>query len=162
MNKLESPAIPKLVAAILVCEAAGGVGALATRDAIDGWYSTLRKPAFNPPNWVFGPVWTALYMLMGIALYRISTDGGKDSAIRRAQGLFAAQLALNAGWSFLFFGRRSPLYALVEIVLLWMTILFTIAAFFRISKFAGLLLVPYLLWTTFAAVLNLSIWRLND
>lgn len=162
MKQPNSRRIPTLVAAILLCEGAGGLGALAVSGSIDTWYSTLKKPPFNPPNWVFGPVWTTLYLLMGIAAYLVSMEGTDRELVQRAQRLFAVQLALNAGWSFLFFGRRSPLYALVEIICLWGAIVLTLAMFFRISKLAGFLLLPYLLWTTFAAVLNFSIWRLND
>ncbi len=161
MDRRRIPGIARLIGAILLCEVAGGVGALATRTSIDNWYATLKKPSFNPPSALFGPVWTALYALMGIALHVVSRRGSGSKSLRLAYSAFGAQLALNAGWSFLFFGRRSPLYAFVEIVLLWAAIVLTVIAFFRISKPAGLLLLPYLLWTTFAAALNFSIWRLN-
>lgn len=152
---------PRLIASILLCEAAGGVGAIATRGAIESWYRDLRKPAFTPPGSLFGPVWTALYLLMGVALYVISQREDRR-AVRVAQGVFGTQLALNAAWPFLFFARRSPRAALVEVVMLWFAIVVTIIVFSRLSKLAALLLVPYLLWTTFATMLNFSIWRLND
>lgn len=154
--------LPKLTAMILGSEAAGILGAIPTRDALATWYPRLKKPSFNPPSSVFGPVWTTLYALMGVSLYLVSEDQRAAQAVRgRAQILFGAQLALNTLWSFLFFGRRSPLAALVEIALLWIAILATIAAFARVSRAAALLLVPYLLWVSFAAALNFSIWRLN-
>lgn len=162
MSHLLSRRVLTLTAGVLLSEAAGGLGALATRDAIDTWYRTLNKPSFNPPNSVFGPVWATLYFLMGIAVGLVSLRGEDHARVRLAQSLFAIQLALNSGWSFIFFGRRSPFLAFLEILLLWVAIIVTIAAFFRLSRLAGLLLVPYLLWTTFAAVLNFSIWRLND
>jgi translocator protein len=154
--------IPKLIAMILGCEAAGGLGALVSGNAIETWYPTLRKPSFNPPNWIFGPVWTLLFALMGVALYLVSETKGDDERVTRlAKWLFALQLGLNVLWSGLFFGLRSPFFALIEIVFLWIAILLTILAFARISRTAALLLLPYLAWTTFAAVLNVALWRLN-
>jgi benzodiazapine receptor len=161
MSKPAIPRVPALIAAILLCEAAGGIGALAVNSSLNTWYRELRKPAFNPPGSAFGPVWTLLYASMGVAAYIASTNGTDQRARRTAQGLFAAQLTLNAGWSLIFFGRREPRNAFLEIILLWMAIVLTTVAFFRISRLAGALLLPYLAWTTFAAVLNFSIWRLN-
>jgi tryptophan-rich sensory protein len=152
---------PRLVGAVLLCEAAGGVGAIAVSLSINTWYRTLKKPSFNPPDWVFGPVWTTLYLLMGVAYHLASGKVAERSVARRARGLFAIQLALNAAWSFLFFGRRSPLTALIEIVALWLAVAATMLAFLRLSRVAALLLLPYLAWTTFAAALNYAIWRLN-
>jgi tryptophan-rich sensory protein len=156
---------PRLIGAILATQAAGGIGAIFTNDGVKNWYPRLRKPDFNPPSGVFGPVWTTLYLLMGIAEYVMSTRAERDrvdsALVTRARSLFAAQLALNAGWSFLFFKLRRPFTALIELLLLWIAIILTILAFARISRLAALLLVPYLLWTTFAAVLNGSIWWLN-
>jgi tryptophan-rich sensory protein len=151
----------RLVGSVLLCEAAGGVGVIATSRSIDTWYRSLTKPPFNPPNGVFGPVWTLLYLLMGIALARVVGTQAEEAVQRRARVLFGIQLALNSAWSFLFFGRRAPFAALVEIVALWIAIVATVLAFWRVSRVAALLLLPYLAWTTFAATLNFSIWRLN-
>jgi tryptophan-rich sensory protein len=156
---------PRLVGSILVCQAAGGLGAVATADGLKQWYPALRKPSFTPPGGVFAPVWTTLYLLMGIAEYLLSrqADAGPESRrlARRAQSLFALQLGLNLAWSFLFFKVRAPLGALIELVVLWVAILLTILSFARLSRTAALLLVPYLAWSTFAAVLNGAIWWLN-
>lgn len=153
--------LPRFVVSLLAPLVAGGIGAGATAESVRTWYPTLRKPSFNPPNWIFGPVWTTLYLLMGIADFLVSrqVDGGQ--AIRQARLWYRVQLVLNTLWSILFFGRRSPLAALVEIVFLWIAIVLTIRAFARVSPRAALLLVPYLLWVSFAAVLNGAIWRLN-
>lgn len=156
---------PRLLGSILVCQGAGGIGAIFTSAGMKDWYPALKKPSFNPPGGAFGPVWTTLYMLMGIAEYLIAEEGRGDPAkrdsVRRAQRIFALQLGLNAGWSFLFFKLRAPLVALVELVLLWLAIVATVRSFAGISRAAALLLIPYLLWTTFAGVLNASIWWLN-
>jgi tryptophan-rich sensory protein len=125
------------------------------------WFKTLKKPGFAPPGSLFGPVWTTLYLLMGVAHYLVTTQDAEPEAKRAAQILYGLQLGLNALWSFLFFGRRNPFAAFIEILLLWTAIVMTIVAFARISRPAALLLVPYLLWTTFATVLNGAIWRLN-
>ena len=155
--------IPKLVGSVLLCEAAGGVGSIFTYDAVRDWYPKLEKPSFTPPGWVFGPVWTVLYAMMGISLYLASQRRTQehDDLWRTSRALFGIQLALNALWSYVFFGRRAPGWALVEILFLWVAIVATTQAFLKISRTAGLLLLPYLLWTSFAAVLNRSIWRLN-
>jgi tryptophan-rich sensory protein len=150
-----------LLRSLVLPLAAGAVGSAATYPNL-AWFDTLEKPAFSPPKAVFGPVWTTLYLLMGAAHYLVSKDEAKPAAKRAAHVLYGLQLSLNALWSVLFFGRRAPLAALVEILLLWAAIVLTIAAFARISGVAALLLVPYLLWTTFATVLNAAIWRLNS
>jgi tryptophan-rich sensory protein len=123
------------------------------------WYAALAKPAWTPPSWVFPPVWAALYLLMGIAAWLIWRTGGARS--RRPLALFAVQLALNAAWSWLFFGEHRIGAALLDIVLLWVAIRMTASGFFRVRPAAGVLLLPYLAWVTFAAALNASIWRLN-
>ena len=155
--------IPKLVGSVLLCEAAGAAGSLYTYDSVRNWYPNLKKPSFTPPSWVFAPVWTVLYAMMGLSLYLASQHRTEedDSVWRASRVLFGTQLALNALWSYVFFGRRAPGWALVEILFLWVAITAAIVAFFKISRSAALLLLPYLLWTTFAAVLNHSIWRLN-
>lgn len=155
--------ILKLVVSILVCQAAGLVGSLFTAPAISTWYITLQKPSFNPPSWIFAPVWTLLFLLMGISLFLVWKN---DPSIapnerRRVISLFFIQLFLNVAWSILFFGLRFPLYAFIEIVILWLAILMTIISFYKVSKTAVYLLLPYILWVSFAAVLNFSIAMLN-
>ena len=154
----------KLIIAIVVSELAGIIGSVFTAPAISsGWYATLIRPALNPPAWVFGPVWTTLFALMGISLFLIwKSDPSVAPKERRRGGiLFFIQLALNTLWSIIFFGLHSPGGALVEIIFLWLAILATIIAFAKISKPAAWLLVPYILWVSFAGYLNYSIWVLN-
>ena len=146
---------------VLVCQTAGAVGSLFTSPSIPTWYASLQKPNFNPPNGVFAPVWTILFLLMGISLYLIWSKGLRDKKVKTAVIIFAIQLILNMLWSFLFFGLQSPLYAFIEIIILWLAILLTITSFYKISKIAGYLLLPYILWVSFAAVLNFSILVLN-
>ncbi len=151
----------KLVISIAVAQAAGLIGALFTTPAIAGWYQTLTKPELAPPNWIFAPVWTGLYLLMGIAAFLIWREGLNKSNVKIALSLFVAQLALNTLWSIIFFGARSPGWALAEIAVLWCAILATTVAFWKISKVAGSLMIPYILWVSFAAYLNYSIFILN-
>lgn len=151
----------KLFISIIFCEAVGILGAVFTAPAIPGWYARLNKPSFSPPNWVFGPAWTILYALMGISAYLIWQQGIQKPAVRNAIFIFTLQLILNFFWSFFFFKLQSPLHALIEILLLWVLILATIISFYQINKTAGLILIPYLLWVSFATLLNLSIVRLN-
>lgn len=146
---------------VLVSELAGVIGAIFTTDAVATWYPTLTKPSFNPPNWLFGPVWTTLYALMGVAAFLIWRQGWSQPAVKVALAIFAAQLVLNSLWSIVFFGMHALLPAFIEIVVLWVAILATIVAFWRISPAAGALLVPYILWVSFASLLNFSLWRLN-
>jgi tryptophan-rich sensory protein len=146
---------------VAVCFSAAAVGAALTAESVDTWYRTLAKPSWNPPDWVFGPVWTVLYLLMGVAAWLVWRRSGWRDA-RFALLLFAVQLLLNTVWSGLFFAARAPGLAFAEILLLWMAIAATIAAFFRHSRTAAALMVPYLAWSTFAAVLNFVIWRLNS
>ena len=161
----------KLIIAIVVSELAGIIGSVFTTPSIPGWYAGIVKPALNPPAWVFGPVWTTLFALMGIAAFLVwnsppsdkSTDGRGGLArrdVKIALGIFIGQLVLNTLWSIIFFGLQSPGGALIEIVFLWLAILATIVAFYKISKPAAWLLAPYLLWVTFAAYLNYAIWVL--
>jgi len=152
--------ILKLVVSIVLCQLAGFLGSLFTTPAIPTWYTTLHKPSFTPPNWIFGPVWISLYILMGISLFFVWQRGGHPK-FRIAFIFFFVQLILNILWSAAFFGLKSPLLGLMVIVLLWMAILFTILNFFKVSKFAGVLLIPYLLWVSFATLLNFSLWILN-
>ena len=140
--------------------AAALTGWVFTTPAGPGWYESLRKPAWTPPDWVFGPVWTLLYLSMGTAAWLVWRERGFAGA-RLALSLFFAQLALNALWSILFFGMRRPGLALAEIALLWTAIFATMAAFWQVSRAAGWLFVPYLWWVTFAMFLNYVIWRAN-
>jgi benzodiazapine receptor len=151
----------KLVVSILVCQLAGVIGGIFTASSVDTWYTTLTKPAFNPPNWLFSPVWITLYVLMGVALFLVWRQGLQTEGVRNALWIFGLQLGLNTLWSILFFGLKMPLLAFIEIVVLWSLILITLLKFKKISKLAGLLLVPYLLWVSFAAVLNFFLWYLN-
>lgn len=146
---------------VIISEAAGGAGSVFTTGAIANWYASLERPSFTPPNWIFGPVWTTLYFLMGIAAYLVFNEGFSKKEVKLALSVFAVQLILNVLWSFIFFGLKSPGLALFEIIVLWFSILTTIVIFYRISKPASFLLVPYLLWTTFAALLNVAIFKLN-
>lgn len=151
----------KLLISILVCEGAGVIGSFFTRRAIPEWYAVINKPAFNPPNWVFAPVWTILYALMGVAAFLVWRKGLKAAGTRSALGVFIVQLALNSLWSIVFFGFRSILGGLVVIVLLWLAIAWTIRKFSAISRPAALLLVPYIAWVSFALVLNAAFFILN-
>ncbi len=151
----------KLAASIIICLLAGVFGSLFTAPAIPTWYETLAKPSFSPPNWLFAPVWTTLFVLMGIAAYLVWRRGLDDPPARAALGVFVVQLILNVAWSVFFFGLRSPLAGLVVIVVLWIAILVTTLTFLRLSRAGGLLLLPYVLWVSFAALLNFSIWQLN-
>jgi len=151
----------KLIISVIVAELAGVIGSIFTSSSVSTWYRTLPKPAFNPPNWVFSPVWIALFLLMGIAAFLIWKKGWKHKGVRVALFVYAIQLVLNIFWSIIFFGWRSPAAAFSEILLLWLAILLTIILFSRLSRAAAWLLVPYILWVTFAAVLNFSIWSIS-
>jgi len=156
----------KLIIAIVVSELAGIIGSVFTTPSIAGWYAGIVKPALNPPAWVFGPVWTTLFALMGIAAFIVwssyaKATEDKKKGIMLALILFGIQLVLNTIWSIIFFGLHSPGGALIEIVFLWLAILATIVAFYKISKPAAWLLVPYILWVSFAMYLNYAIWVLN-
>ncbi|MDD4412545.1 MAG: tryptophan-rich sensory protein [Patescibacteria group bacterium] len=151
----------KLSSAIIICELAGIVGSLFTTPSIATWYKSLAKPALNPPSWIFAPVWTTLFILMGVAIFLIWEKGFKVKKVKIALIIFAAQLVLNVFWSIIFFGLHNPGAAFVEIIFLWLAILLTIIYFFKISKPAAYLLIPYILWVTFASYLNYSIWQLS-
>ncbi len=146
---------------ILLCEAVGLVAGMFTIPQIPVWYATLMKPSFSPPNWVFGPVWTILYALMGIAAYRIWILGIKNPAVRTNIVLFTAQLVFNFLWSFIFFSLHSIPAAFVDISILWILIVFLVVRMEQLDKTAGYLMTPYLLWVSFAMVLNYSLWLLN-
>lgn len=155
------PNIIKLLVSIAVPLVVGGLSGIATARGVADWYPTLTKPAFTPPSWVFGPVWTLLYITMGVAAFLVWRRGLDAGGVRAALALFLVQLALNGLWSVLFFGSRAPGAALVEIVLLWISIAATTGLFWRVTPLAGALLLPYLAWVSFAAVLNGSLWALN-
>jgi tryptophan-rich sensory protein len=154
--------ILKIVLMVVLCVTVGYLSGLVTRESILTWYVTLNKPSFNPPNWVFAPVWTLLYIMMGVAAGMVWTSNSDEQTTKKALGFFAIQLGLNALWSCLFFGLHNPLLALIEIILLWLMIFETYNMFKKINKTAGLLLLPYLAWVSFAAILNASIWWLNS
>lgn len=155
--RLEKPM--RLLSSIIVCQLAGVVGSFFTTPAIPTWYAGLEKPFFTPPGWLIGAVWITLYTLMGVSLFIVWNRGVKES--KKALHLFFLQLVLNASWSVGFFGLRSPLAGLVLIVPLWLSIVLTILEFNRLSRKAALLLLPYILWVSFAAFLNLSIFVMN-
>jgi len=149
-----------LIICVGICLAVGAIGGWVTAGSVKDWYPTLAKPSFNPPNWLFGPVWTVLYVMMGIAAWRVWSAARGDKA-RGALLLFALQLALNLGWSIAFFGLQEIGAAVVVIVALEAMIVLTIIAFGRMDHLAAGLMLPYALWVAFATVLNVSIWRLN-
>ena len=149
-----------LVVFIVLCLGAGGLGAMATTPEIEGWYKTLAKPSFNPPDYIFGPVWTTLYVMMAVAAWIVWKPEGLRAAATPL-ALFAVQIGLNIAWSWIFFGMHQPGWAFMEILVLWLTIIATTVAFFRSSLMAGWLMTPYLAWVSFAAVLNFAIWRMN-
>jgi len=152
----------KLIIAIIIPVAVGAVSGFFTNSEIPGWYQTINKPTWNPPSWLFGPVWTTLYILMGIALFLVWKSDASQSVKKTAIILFAAQLVLNFFWSFIFFNQHQIGWAVVEIITMWVFILLTIFAFAPISKIAAWLLVPYISWVSFATILNYTIWKLNS
>ncbi|MHC1756605.1 MAG: TspO/MBR family protein [Methanosarcina sp.] len=151
----------RLLVSVIICQLAGAIGSIFTSSSLESWYLLLEKPAFNPPSWVFFPVWTTLYTLMGISLYLIWEKGLQQREVKVGVFLFGLQLGLNILWSLLFFGLRAPYYALLEILVLWLAILLTAIQFWKVSKTASVLLIPYILWVSFAALLNYQIWVLN-
>jgi len=152
----------KIIIMVAICLAVGYGSGIVTKSSIATWFVTLEKPFFNPPSWVFAPAWTTLYILMGISAGIIwSKIEAFPELVKKALWVFAIQLILNALWSFLFFGMQNPLLALIEILLLWLLIFETIKVFKPIDNLASKLLIPYILWVSFATVLNASIWWLN-
>ena len=147
-----------LTGSILLTLVVGAIGGISTADAVPTWFTTLNKPSFNPPSWLFGPVWTTLYIMMAVAAWRVwLVEGFK----RNWLAPYVVQLLLNLAWSLIFFGARRPDFALIEIVLLWISIVVTLVVFRRIDRVAGWLLAPYLAWVSFATILNGAIWWLN-
>lgn len=174
----------KLVISVVICQLAGGLGSIFTAPEIANWYAKLNKPFFQPPNWLFGPVWTLLFLLMGISLYLVWENNWQiKNLLGNYKGkawnkysekfwigswqkanlilVFATQLGLNVLWSVLFFGMHNLGLAFFELLMLWFAILYTILNFYRVSKTAGYLLVPYILWVSFAGILNLAVWLIN-
>ena len=153
--------VTKLIISIAIPVAIGATAGFFTATGVDSWYQTINKPSWNPPNWIFAPVWTSLYVMMGIALFFVWKADTSNELKKIAVALFAVQLLLNFFWSFIFFYQQQPGWALVEIIAMWFFILLTIFAFAQVSKTAAWLLVPYISWVSFAAILNYTIWTLN-
>jgi translocator protein len=151
----------KLIIAILICESVGIVSALLSQMGMNTWFTSLQKPTWNPPAYLFGPVWTVLYLLMGVSLWEVWKSSAPEAKKTRAMSVFGLQLFFNFCWSILFFKFQSPAFALIDILLLGITILLTISYFARISRLAAWLLVPYILWVYFATVLNYTLWATN-
>lgn len=151
----------KIAIAILICLGVGFASGFATQSSVGDWYLTLEKPFFNPPSWLFGPVWTILYIMMGWAAGLVWSQNIDKEVKKKALLLFTFQLILNAAWSVLFFGLKNPFLALIEIILLWLLIRETYLSFKPINSLAAKLLLPYLAWVSFAALLNAAIWWLN-
>lgn len=149
-----------LILLLALCFAVAGLGGYWTSSSVGDWYQTLRRPSWTPPDWLFGPVWTLLYAMMAVAAWLIwlrRAETGSTTALT----LFAIQLALNLAWSGLFFALKNPAAGFADIILLWLAILATMIAFWRLSTPAGLLLLPYLLWVSYATALNFALWRMN-
>jgi len=161
MSKLHSDEIVKLVTSVVICLIPGFAGSMINAKAIPTWYSFINRPSFAPPNWVFAPVWTALYVMIGVALFLVWRKGTGHPGVKAAIVAFAVQLVLNGIWTPVFFGLKSLPGGLVVIILMWIAILITIIRFFPISRSAGILLIPYLAWVSFATVLNAGFYSLN-
>ena len=161
MNSITLREVARLILCIAICQSAGVIGSVFTASSVTTWYPTLVKPWFAPPGLIISAVWIAIFALMGLSLFLILRKGISSRNVKIALGVFAAQLLVNMLWSYAFFGLQSPLVAVIVIVVLWLLILQNIIRFWSISKDAALLLVPYILWVSFAAFLNYTIWRLN-
>ncbi|MFC1947768.1 TspO/MBR family protein [Chloroflexota bacterium] len=159
---MDGSTIVKLIICIVACFAAAGFGGIFTSKAIPDWYRGLKKPRYTPPNWVFGPVWTILYILMAISVFLVWQQGLSAPGVSIAFTLFWIQLTANALWSYVFFARRSIIGGIINIIILWLLILATIITSFPVSTIAGILLVPYILWVSIATYLNIGIWMLNS
>ncbi|MGB3006227.1 MAG: TspO/MBR family protein [Chitinophagaceae bacterium] len=153
--------ILKLIISLAIPLAIGATSGFFTVSGVESWFQTINKPTWNPPNWIFGPVWTTLYVMMGIAFFIIWKSEIRSELKKSAIVLFAVQLVLNFFWSFIFFNQHEIGWALVEIIVMWFFILFSIFAFGNISKTAAWLMVPYISWVSFATILNYTIWQLN-
>lgn len=152
----------ELVSAVIISQSAGIIGSAFTAPAIPNWYATLAKPSFQPPSWLFGPVWVTLYTLMGVAAFIVWKKGAGQRNGRIGIVLFAVQLVFNALWSIVFFGLKDLFLALAVIVTLFALIVATTYYFFQVSRAAGFLMIPYILWVLFATILNATIWSLNS
>ena len=161
MEKSKSMLAFKLLVSLVVCQLAGFIGAVFTTPAIGTWYATLTKPAFNPPNYLFAPVWTFLFIAMGVALFLIWVREKNDKEKKLAIILFFIQLFFNVAWSIVFFGFHSSLFAIFVIIILLVLIIKTTAKFFKLSEPAGILMIPYILWVSFAMILNIAVYFLN-
>ena len=158
---MDGGTIVKLIICIIACFAAAGIGGIFTSKAISDWYEGLKKPRYTPPNWVFGPVWTVLYILMAVSVFLVWQEGLSAQGVPLAFTLFWIQLVANALWSYVFFASRSIVGGIINIIILWLLILATIIASFSVSTIAGILLLPYILWVSTATYLNIGIWMLN-
>lgn len=153
--------MPRFIISVMIPLMVGAIAGFFTSESVNSWYVNVNKPSFNPPSWLFAPVWTALYLMMGIAFYLVWKAAVTDALKKQAMTFYAVQLFLNFIWSFIFFYLQQPGWAMVDIVLMWIMILLTIIWFGKISPVAAWLLVPYICWVSFAALLNYSIWKLN-
>jgi benzodiazapine receptor len=160
-DRISIQSFPKLAVAVLFCIIAGSLGSLVTITGPGSWYASLQKPFFTPPGWVFAPVWITLFILMGIALYLVWESGRDRHDVQAALAVFGVQFILNILWSFLFFGIRSPILGFADIILLWVMIAVTIAAFYRVKKSAAFLLIPYIAWVSIAMALNGAVYFMN-
>lgn len=151
----------KLILSVVATVGIGSLGGLFTVSEIQHWYAGLTKPSWNPPNWIFGPVWTTLYLLMGIAVYRVWRNTTNGPLVKSALALFIVQFVLNFFWSIIFFRYHQLQGAFIELLVMWVAIFLTIIAFSKVDKLAAWLLVPYISWVSFAGMLNYTIWRLN-
>lgn len=151
----------RFLGSMSICFGAAFIGGLFTASSIADWYQYLAKPSFSPPSWVFGPVWTLLYLLMGISLYLIWEKGLKNRKVKDVFILFIVHIFFNVLWSVLFFGLRTPFLAFADIIVMWITLAAVIVLSSRLNKYSPLLLIPYLFWISFALLLNFSIWKLN-
>lgn len=151
----------KLIISLALPQLAGLIGSFFTAPAISGWYTALQRPSFSPPNWLFGPVWITLYILMGISVYLVWQKIEKNKTARGALWLFWIHLFFNAIWSIIFFGLQNPGLAFINIIIIWLLIIALIVKFWQINRWASYFLIPYLLWVSFASVLNYFIWYLN-
>lgn len=158
---MQIPSPLKAVIAVVIPQLAGLIGAFFTNPATSNWYIALQKPTLNPPAWVFGPVWTLLYFLMGVAAFLVWKKGWQYRSVKKAVGFFLGQLIVNISWSIVFFGAKQAGYAFLDIILLWGVILATIVMFYRVSRLAAVLMLPYIVWVSFAAYLNGAIYFLN-
>jgi len=150
-----------LILSISTSLAAGAIGSLFTATDPGSWYALINKPVFNPPNWIFAPIWTSLFILMGIALFLVWRQGWRRAEVRKGLKMFFIQLGFNIIWSYFFFGLQEPRLAFLEIIALWLAIIATIITFYRVDKRSAWLLLPYLVWVSFAAFLNYTIWQIN-